>query len=125
MYLDKRRLNTGKVKGDKISGNVANKKIIILDDMISTGKTIKLAVDAIEAYNGELLAVCATHGLFVGDAEKNLEKVKKLFITDTIPPFRLEKGGILDRLQVIETARIFAQAIKRTEEGGSLSDLFI
>jgi ribose-phosphate pyrophosphokinase len=108
--------------GDDIIGDVKGKRVIILDDMISSGNTIKASVDAIIGHGGEPWAACATHGIFVGDANKNLENVPRLVVSDTIPPFRLNEN-IKSNLYTIETSKIFAQAIRRTHEHGSISEL--
>lgn len=124
VYLDKERITGDEVTGSKIVGRVDGKRVIILDDMIGSGGTIGLCVDAVEKHGGEVWAVCATHGLFVGRANEHLTRVPRLVITDTIQPFRLDPEQWKDRLHVIPTAMIFAQAIRRThEEGGSISDL--
>jgi ribose-phosphate pyrophosphokinase len=103
---------------------VKGKRVIILDDMISTGGTIRVCAEAVEKHKGEVWAACATHGLFVGKSNKNLEGVPRLVVTDTIKPFRLDPEKWDGRLFVIPTAMMFAQAIRRThEEGGSISDL--
>ncbi len=123
-YLDKERLNGSDVRGSKIIGNVSDKRVIILDDMISTGSTIRVCVEAVEKHKGEVWAACATHGLFVGKSNRNLDSVPRLVVTDTIRPFRLDAEKWAGRLFVIPTAMMFAQAIRRThEEGGSISDL--
>lgn len=124
VYLDKERVNGSEVRGTEIVGNVDGKRVIILDDMISSGQTIKVSAEAVREHGGEVYAVCATHGLFVGAARKNLENIPRLVVTDTIRPFRLDALEWDERLYVIPTTRIFAQAIRRThEEGGSISDL--
>lgn len=123
-YLDKERLNGNRVQGSKIVGDVEGKRVIILDDMISSGSTIKICIDAIEKAQGTVWGACATHGLFVGKANENLDGLPRLVVTDTIRPFRLDAERWRGRLFVIPTAMMFAQAIRRThEEGGSISDL--
>lgn len=124
VYLDKQRISGKEVRGDKIIGNIDGKKIIIIDDMIASGRTIKLSCDAVNRQNGEIWAVCATHGLFISPAEEYLSSIPRILVTDSIPPFRLTTASIWDkRLYVIQTARVFGQAIRRTHEGGSISDL--
>lgn len=124
VYLDKERLGEAEVRGSKIVGDVEGKRVIILDDMISSGGTVAVAAEAITKHGGKLWAVCATHGVFVGEADENLSGIDRLVITDTIAPFRLEESQSDSRLDVIPTAMMFAQAIRRThEEGGSISDL--
>lgn len=123
-YIDKERLSGGKVLGSKIIGNVKGKRAIILDDMIASGSTVSLAADAVQRHGGKIWAVCASHGMFVGKPDKNLKGIKRIIITDTISPFRLDYKKYEERLFVIPTTMMFARAIRRThEEGGSISDL--
>lgn len=123
VHFDKER-EGGEAKGDTIVGNVKGKRVIILDDMISTGKTIAICQDAVEKQGGELWAVCVTHGLFVGKADEYLARVKRIIVTDTIPVFQPAMMKIKDRINVIPTTKIVAQAIRRIhDEGGSISDL--
>lgn len=124
VYLDKERRNDGKVQGNKIIGNVKGKRVIILDDLVSSGSTVRVSAQTVEKRGGDVWAVCATHGLFVGNSNEQLSNLQRLVVTDTILPFRLEAENWKDRLFVIPTAMMFAQAIRRThEEGGSISDL--
>jgi len=124
VYLDKERISGNDVIASKIVGDVEGKRVIILDDLISSGSTISVATRAAEKYGGEVWAACATHGLFVGRATENLKGVKRLVIADTIQPFRLDPQTWRDRLFLIPTAMMFGQAIRRNhEEGGSISDL--
>jgi ribose-phosphate pyrophosphokinase len=124
VHLDKEREHGGEAKGDTIVGNVKGKRVIIVDDMISTGKTIALCDEAITKAGGELWAVCVTHGLFVGKADEHLAKVKRIIVTDTIPVFQPSMVKLKDRINIIPTVRIIGQAIRRIhDEGGSISDL--
>jgi ribose-phosphate pyrophosphokinase len=120
--LDKER-SDNKVKGGEIDGNIDGKKVIIFDDMISTASTMKLCIDTITKNGGKLWAICASHGLFVGSASDKLDATPRLVVTDTIPPFRMPKDIWKDKLFVISTTKLVAQAIKRTYENGSISDL--
>ncbi|WP_166828762.1 ribose-phosphate diphosphokinase [Thalassoroseus pseudoceratinae] len=123
-YLDKERLSGSEVAGSKIVGNVKDKRVIILDDMISSGGTIAIAAGAVAKHGGEVWAACATHGLFVGKANENLSQIERVIVMDTIDPFRLDRDAFANRLFVIPTSMMFAQAIRRThEEGGSISEL--
>lgn len=124
VHLDKERISGNEVVGSKIVGKVEGRRVVILDDMISSGGTISVAAEAVEKHGGEVWAVCTTHGLFVGNANENLQSIQRLVVTDTIDPFRLDYESWKDRLFQIPTAMMFAQAIRRIhEEGGSISDL--
>lgn len=124
VHVDKERVNGNEVRGSKIVGDVEGKRVLVLDDVISSGRTIQLCVDSVRKHGGDVWAVCATHGVFTEGANEYLADVPRLVITDTIRPFRLRSDQWRDRLFMIPTAMMFAQAIRRThEEGGSISDL--
>ncbi|HEV2226190.1 MAG TPA: ribose-phosphate pyrophosphokinase, partial [Nitrososphaerales archaeon] len=81
---------------DKTSGDVSmgeakldveGKDVVILDDIISTGGTVKAASEAVLKQGAKkTLAICV-HGLFVGDALQKLEKasVNSIVCTNTVP----------------------------------------
>jgi len=125
-YVDKVHENDGTIEANEIIGNVSGKKCIIFDDMISSGKTMREGNDAVEGAGGEVYAVCATHGLFVGNAEEHvqylLDKNIKVAITDTVVPYRL-KPETIARLQIIETSPLIAEAIRRIHNEESVSGL--
>jgi len=124
--LDK--VHQGKeIRGYDIMGDVKGKTVIIYDDMISSGKTVLECAQAVyDKEAASILAVCATHGLFVGNANKNLsslEKDTRIAIADTIRPFRLLPELVYTKLDTIRTTRLFAEAIARIHENESISDL--
>jgi ribose-phosphate pyrophosphokinase len=67
----------------------------------------------------------ATHGIFVGDANRVLAEpaVDEILVTNTIPPFRLDPKLLEEKVRVLDAAELFAQAIARIHEGGSLVEL--
>lgn len=124
-FLEKRR-SEGVVEGSEIViGEVKDKIAIIVDDIISSGKTIKLAVEALDRAGAKKIFACATHGIFVGSASEVLDhpKLEKLLITDSIPPFRLKKEMLKEKVLLFDTSVLFAKAIKRVQAGDSLVDL--
>jgi ribose-phosphate pyrophosphokinase len=118
-------VSTGELKNSgEINGNVENKRVIIYDDIIASGGTIKLCCDSVKKYGGQVWAVCATHGVFTEKANENLKCVERLVVTDTVPPVKLEKEVWKSKLHICRTTQIFAEAIRRTHyEGGSISEL--
>lgn len=124
-FLEKRR-SEGVVEGsDVVIGEVKEKIAIIVDDIISSGKTIKLAIEALDRAGTKKIFACASHGIFVGSASEILDhpKLEKLLITDSIPPFRLKKELLEKKVLVFDTSVLFAKAIKRAQAGDSLVDL--
>lgn len=117
------------IKANKISGNVAGKKVIIYDDMISSGKSMFEADKTVKEAGGETYAICAPHGLFVGGhADEFLSDIPRIVVSDTIRPFRLKSKVISDKVHVVSTSALFAKAIKRIHNQGendSISDLLV
>lgn len=87
----------------KVCGDVKNKVCIIADDLISTGNTIVATTKALHNAGAKDVMVAATHGAFVGDAIKNIQKagVKDIAITNTIEQGKIEGVTILDVLPLI------------------------
>lgn len=114
------------IMGNDIMGKVTDKVVIILDDMISSGKTVLECVKAAMNRGAKyILAACATHGLFVGQANNflNIEELKHIVIADTVHPWRLTKQEVKKKLTIVKTTELFAEAIKRTHNSESISDL--
>ena len=115
----------GVVSGDAIVGDVKGKLVIIEDDMISTGTTLARSVRACAAAGARGVIAAATHGLFSGKAAEVLadEALLEIIVTNTVPPFRLEGTPVGQKTTVLDVAPLFAEAIKRMHDGGSLTDL--
>ena len=118
----KRRLADDRVVIDVIVGDVAGKDVIVLDDEIATGgSTVELIEKLREIGVGRISAVC-THGLFTGPAVDRLNAqtdVVEIVTTNTVPsPERL------DRLVTRSVAPLFAEAVRRINNGESISSLF-
>ncbi|XUW90488.1 ribose-phosphate pyrophosphokinase [Burkholderia sp. M6-3] len=113
------------VSGDRIVGDVHGKCAIVVDDLISTGTTIARTVKACVALGATRAYAAASHGLFVGDAPEVLDddSLTRIAVTDTVPPFRLPAGKVQDKLVVLSSAALFAEAIRRIHTGGSISEL--
>jgi ribose-phosphate pyrophosphokinase len=120
--FNKWRDKDGEVCGSDIIGEVAGKKVIMFDDMICSGSTLAHAQNAVDEAGGEVAAVCATFGLFVGSANENMAGMPKIVVTDAVDPYRLEV--LPGKLEIISTTRLIARTIKRAHEGGSVSELF-
>jgi ribose-phosphate pyrophosphokinase len=123
-FLEKYR-SAGIVSGEAVVGDVGGRVAIIIDDLISTGGTLRRAAQACAAHGAARVYAAATHGVFVGDAARLLTEpaLERLVVTDTIPPFRVEPDLAHKKLTVLETAPLFAEAIGRIHSGGSIVEL--
>jgi len=121
LALDKER-SDGEVKAGHISGTVEGKKVVIYDDVIASGSTIQLCFETVKKRGGEVWAVCATHFLPTKTTQDKLSEVPRVIITNTIP-ISSDAEGWEGRLFVVKTEEMFAEAIRCTYYGGSISEL--
>jgi ribose-phosphate pyrophosphokinase len=123
-FMEKRR-SEGVVSGEAVVGEVSGATAIIVDDLISSGTTLARAAAACSALGARRVFAAATHGLFVGAADKVLAEsvLEKVLVTDSVPPLRLPPGLLDGRVEVLETAPLLAEAISRLHHGGSLVEL--
>ena len=109
-----------------VMGNVEGKDVFLIDDMISSGTTLKKATTSIEEEGGRVLGAIATHGIFVGNANDRIgwlqEKGIKVIVTDTIHTNRLDPA-LQKELIVIKTAPLIAEAIRCIHNEESVSRL--
>ena len=121
-FMEKQR-SAGVVSGDRLVGEVSGRVVIIIDDLISSGTTLARAAAA--CGGARKIYAAASHGLFAQKAGEVLgaSAIERLVVTDTVPPFRLAAGAARDKLTVLGTAPLFAEAIRRMHSGGSLVEL--
>lgn len=84
----KRDRKTGKVQiKTKNLDEVANRDLILVDDMISTGGSIVKATQFLKKQKCKKVYVACTHALLMNDAEKRIKKagVTKIVSANTIP----------------------------------------
>jgi ribose-phosphate pyrophosphokinase len=118
----KQRLADDTVVIDAIVGDVAGKRAIVLDDEIATGGSIVELIDRLVEHGCPEVSVACTHGLFSGGAVERLRglvPVKEFVTTDTVP-----SPQDWPELQVRSVATLFAEAIRRSHLGESVSSLF-
>ena len=106
-----------------VIGNVENKTVIMLDDMVDTAGTIVKASEALVQLGANKVYVCATHAVLSDDAATKILKspITEFIFTDTIS---LPKDKENEKIKVLSVAHIFAQAIERIYEDQPVSILF-
>lgn len=122
--MEKHRIgNTDEVEVTAFIGDVRDRQAIVYEDEISSGSTLSGAVDVLKSQGAAEIYVCATHGVFCGDAYKTLTKcgLHEVITTDTVPHDPQSLPGFIKQLSV---APLLADAIRRVHNGDSVSDLF-
>lgn len=124
VFMEKFR-SSGEVWGEKLAGDVSNKTVIIIDDLISTGGTLARSAAACRHSGAKKVMALATHGLFTGQPDKMFQEdfLHEIAVSNTIPPFRLENTRVKEKVTVLNIAPLFSEAIRCLYEGGSVSGL--
>jgi len=122
--IDKRRSTPNSAKAIHVIGKVKGKRILIVDDIIDTGSTLREAARALREKGALDMKVAATHGLFSPGAKEKIEEAafEEVVITNTLPIAEDRKPRDVKMLTI---APLLAEAIKRIHEEKSISALFI
>ena len=122
--VDKRRQRANSSEVMNIIGDVRDKELIIVDDMIDTGGSLVGAAKALKEIGGaRSIRACATHGVLSGEAIRKIEEsyIEEVILLDTIP---LPPEKRIDKITCLNTAEVFAEAIERIYEDLPISSLF-
>lgn len=124
VVLDKRRPEQNVAEVLNIIGNVADKNVLLIDDLIDTAGTFTSAVEALKSAGANKVFGLCTHPVFSGKAPERLAAadIERILVTDTIP--LREEVAKLGIVEILSVSKLFAEAIKRTHLHQSISSLF-
>jgi ribose-phosphate pyrophosphokinase len=111
------------VVANRVVGDVAGRRCLLIDDMIATGGTIVKAVDILLDAGATDVVVAATHAEFSEPAVDRLKnsRVSEVVVTNTLP---LGDDKRFDKLTVLSIAPLIARAIREIFDDGSVTSLF-
>ena len=121
---DKRRPKPNVAKITNVIGNVENKHVLLIDDMIDTGGTAAKSAEALMKAGAKSISMFCSHGVLSGNAVENIVNscIDELVITDTINnQSKLKK---IKKVRVLTVSDLIAKAIRRIIDKKSISDLF-
>lgn len=121
--IEKRRPKANVSEVMNVIGDINNRNVIIVDDIIDTAGTIAKAASVLKNFGAKKVYACATHGVLSGPAIERIRdsELEKFVITDTIP---LSPEKKIDKIDVVSVAGLFAEAIRRIHDNESVSTLF-
>ncbi|WP_207308708.1 ribose-phosphate diphosphokinase [Marinobacter caseinilyticus] len=101
----------GVVSGGRVVGDVAGRTVIILDDLIAGGTTMRRAAEAMAYAGASAVYGAATHGLFTENAASNLSTaaLSRLITSNSVSGPALP--GWRDRHQVLDISPLIAESI--------------
>ena len=122
--VDKRRDQPGEVAEMTVIGEVADQCCVIVDDIADTAGTLCKAADTLLAAGAREVHAYVTHGVLSGPAVDRVaaSNLRALVVTDTIEATDAVRR--CDRIRVVPTAPMLAQAILNIWTGTSVSSLF-
>ncbi|MCM8709584.1 ribose-phosphate diphosphokinase [Clostridium sp. SYSU_GA19001] len=121
--IDKRRPKANVSEIMNVIGDVKDKIVILIDDVIDTAGTICNAANALADMGAKEVYACCTHSVLSGPAIERIEKsaIKELTMLNTI---NLPQEKKLDKFKILSVAPVFADAIRRIYEDMPVSKLF-
>ena len=118
----KQREKANKVSHMELIGNVKDKNVILVDDMVDTAGTLTKAATLMKERGAISVRAVCTHALLSGDAYDKIEKseLEELIVTDSIPP-RISHN----KVKVLSCAPLFAEVMKNVHYNQSISSKFV
>ncbi|MBQ1214739.1 MAG: ribose-phosphate diphosphokinase [Firmicutes bacterium] len=121
--VDKRRPKANVSEIMNVIGEVKDKTVVLMDDMVDTAGTICNAANAMKDMGAKEVYACATHPILSGPAIERIEKsaIKEMVLLNTIP---LPPEKQIDKIKTLSVAPMFAEAMIRVFTNTSLNGLF-
>jgi ribose-phosphate pyrophosphokinase len=117
-FVDKQRAG-GVVTGDLFVGDVQGRAVILFDDLISTGTTLRRAAAKCRDAGASRIFAAATHGLFIGAAATVLDAaaLDGIVVGDTVLRAEEAAGSLPRNLTVLDTSPLVCEAIALAHTG--------
>jgi ribose-phosphate pyrophosphokinase len=99
-WIDKKRVSGGRVIARDFRGKIG-KRVLIVDDIVSTGKTLALAALEARRRGASEIRALAVHGIFSGGARSLIARsaLKELIVSDSVLP---KAGGKIKTMAILE-----------------------
>ncbi len=116
--ISKQRSKPGEVgKMNLMGGNINDKDVLIIDDVIDSGGTLCEASRLLKEKGAKKAYCYGTHGLFTEGTEKICNSFDRVMTSNTYP---INHSGV----EFVDVSSLFAEAIYRAHKGLSISELF-
>ena len=121
--IAKRRPEPNECEVIDVIGDVKNKRVVLVDDIVDTAGSLVSGAQALKECGAREIYACASHGVLSGPAIERLQHspIEKLVITDTIP---LPPDKQIAKIDVLSVAPMLAEGIRRIHADLSLSSIF-
>ncbi|MBZ5199893.1 ribose-phosphate pyrophosphokinase [Planomicrobium chinense] len=122
-FIDKRRSRPGQPETVNIVGDIQDKNVIIIVDIVDTAATITLAANVLVENGAKAVYACCTHGVLSGDAIRRIEEsaLTELVVTNTI---HVPAEKRIPKITILSVAPLLAEAIEHVHNEKPVSPLF-
>jgi ribose-phosphate pyrophosphokinase len=122
--IDKRRPKANESQVMHIIGEVEGRTCLVIDAMVDTAGTLCKAAQALKENGASRVIAYCTHAVLSGKAISNISAsvLDELVVTDTIPLSAEGRG--CDRIRVLSSASLLAEAVRRVSNEESISAMF-
>ncbi|MGI9526596.1 MAG: ribose-phosphate pyrophosphokinase [Weeksellaceae bacterium] len=119
----KERKKANKVEDMMLIGDVKDRNVVLIDDMVDTAGTITKAADLMIEKGAKSVRAMATHAVLSGNAYERIanSSLEQLIVTDTIP---LKRNDI-SKIKVVSCAPLFAEVMHLVHNKESISNKFV
>jgi ribose-phosphate pyrophosphokinase len=123
--IDKRRPAPNVARVLHVIGEVKDRDVVIVDDMVDTAGTLVQSVEALVEKGARRVFAACTHPVLSGEARVRIEnsRLEKIIVTNTIP--LNDSTPSSEKILVLSVASLFGEAIHRISRGSSVSSLFV
>ena len=118
----KQRAKANVVENMTIIGDVKDKDVILVDDIVDTAGTITKAADLIMSHGAASVRAIASHCIMSGPADQRVSDsaLKEMVFTDSIP-YR----GSCAKVKELSVSGMLAETIRRVMENESISSQYL
>ena len=118
----KQRKQANQIDKMTVIGDVSNRHVILVDDMVDTGGTLVKAAEMLIDQGAKTVRAYCTHGVLSGQALEKIEnsKLEELVITNTIPQLKQSS-----KIRVLDVAGLFASVMQKVNSNESISGHFV
>lgn len=122
VLCNKTRARANVVASMQIIGDVKDKNVVIIDDMVDTAGTITKAADIMKEAGAKTVRACASHCVMSGPASQRVQEsaLEEIVFTDSIP-YNMN----CKKVKQLSVADMFAETIRRVINNESISDQYI
>ena len=118
--INKKRIKPNEIHSMELVGDVADRNVVIVDDMADTLGTMCKAAELLVEKGAKSVRCIATHGILSGKAFENLDnsKITELLVSDSIPNIKSNS-----KLKLISCDNLLARAIWSLSQHKSIHEI--